>query len=153
MSNITLQEEGWEEVFLELAPIVYQHWLEVEDHKEEIPLEPDWLRYRELASGGFLTVITVRDDSALVGYSLILTMPSLHSKSVKLGVNDVVYLKPLYRKTGLGTSLFKKVEEVMKEKGVKLLSVSTKTKQPFDDLCIRLGYENTERLYTKYIGD
>ena len=56
-----------------LAP---DHWEEVANNKDTIPLDIDWERYRALDDDGSLHVLTARDDGELVGYVMHVIAPS-----------------------------------------------------------------------------
>lgn len=153
MSNITYQKEEFQDIKFEIQPLLYQHWEEVAMYKDKIELAPDWSRYDALANSGNLHIVTVRDDGELVGYFITMVVKGLHYKNTTYGVNDILLIKPEYRKSGVGRDLFKTAEALLKEEGVDVISIHMKTYIPFDSLCESLGYDYAERLYTKYIGD
>lgn len=153
MYNITFQKELFKDIKLEIQPLLVQHWEEVAMYKDKVPLAPDWVRYQSMEDNGILHIVTVRDKDILVGYYVTMIVDGLHYRYTKYGVNDIVLIKPEYRNSGVGLGLFRKVEELLKEEGVNVMSVHMKTYIPFDSLCEGLGFDYAERLYTKYLGD
>lgn len=153
MGNITYQQELYSDIALEIQPLLVQHYEEVAMYKDKVPLAPDWKRYKDMEERGILHVVTVRDDGVLVGYYVTMIVEGLHYRFTKYGVNDIVLIKPEYRNAGVGLGLFRKVEALLKEVGVEVMTVHMKTYIPFDSLCEGLGFDYAERLYTKYIGE
>lgn len=153
MSNITYQKELFEDIKLEIQPLLVQHWEEVAMYKDNVPLAPDWSRYQDMEDKGVLHIVTVRDNGTLVGYYVTMIVQGLHYRFTKYGVNDIVLIKPEYRNAGVGLGLFRKVEELLREEGVEVMTVHMKTFIPFDTLCEGLGFDYAERLYTKYLGE
>mgnify|MGYP000182766692 CR=1 FL=1 len=137
----------------EVDELFYKHWEEIALNKDKIKLNPDWSFYELLYAEGLLGVYTVRKDKHLVGYFIVVAKPHPHYKDHTFAVNDIIYIDPDYRKGLVGLKLIKFVEEDLKSKGVSVLAVNTKVHKPFDAVLKRLGFENTERLYTKYIGE
>lgn len=153
MSNITYHKEKLFDIKEEIEPILVQHYEEVAAYTDVIELAPDWDRYKTLEGAGILKVMTVRDDGVLVGYYLAMLVPSLHSSKDLYAVNDIVLIKPEYRKAKIGVGLFQEVEKWMKEEGASVMTVQMKVKQPFDELCQGLGWDCMERVYTKCIKE
>lgn len=153
MGNITYQQELYSDIALEIQPLLVQHHEELDMYKDKVPLAPDWKRYKDMEERGILHVVTVRDDGVLVGYYVTMIVESLHFRFTTYGINDVVLIKPEYRNAGVGLALFRKVEELLKARGVEVMTVNMKVHSPFDSLCEGLGFDYAERLYTKYIGE
>ena len=67
--------------------------------------------------------------------------------------NDIIYLHKDFRKGFTGIKLIKFAEQALKEDGVSVLVVNTKVHQPFDSVLEWLGFNLTERMYSKYLKD
>ena len=89
----------------------------------------------------------------MVGYFVIIARQHPHYKDHIFAANDIVYIDPDYRKGLAGYFLIKYAEKDLKKRGVSVLVVNTKVHKPFDAVLERLGFENVERIYSKYIGD
>ena len=145
--------EDFNKVRGEVDELFYKHWEEIALNKDKIKLNPDWSYYEALNAAGILGVYTVRKDERLVGYFIVVAKQHPHYKDHIFAVNDIIYIDPDYRKGLVGYKLIKFVEAELKEMGVCVFAVNTKVHKPFDAVLERLGFENTERLYTKYIGE
>jgi|TARA_R110000851_G_scaffold146318_1_gene285989 GNAT superfamily N-acetyltransferase len=152
-NGFNYSREDFYKVKEEVDELFYKHWEEIALNKDKIKLNPDWSFYEALYTSGNLGVYTVRKDEQLVGYFIVVARPHPHYKDHLFAVNDIIYIDPKYRKGLVGFKLIKFVEQDLKKMGVSVLAVNTKVHKPFDAVLERLGFENTERLYTKYIGE
>lgn len=151
--DIKYQREDFYKVKREVDELFYNHWEEIAVNKDKIKLNPDWSFYEAIYTSGNLGIYTVRDKEKLVGYFIVIAKPHPHYKDHLFAVNDILYLDPNYRKGLVGYKMIKFVEEDLKKMGVSVLAVNTKVHKPFDPLMERLGFDLTERVYTKYIGE
>ena len=151
--DIKYQREDFYKVKKEVDELFYNHWEEIAVNKDKIKLNPDWSFYEAVYTSGNLGIYTVRDKEKLVGYFIVIAKPHPHYKDHLFAVNDILYLDPNYRKGLTGYRMIKFVEEDLKKMGVSVLTVNTKVHKPFDPLMERLGFNFTERVYTKYIGE
>lgn len=145
--------EKIEDTLEELVPLLEKHYEEIAMYQDKIEFNPDYDKYLSLEELGIIHLVTAREEGEIVGYHLSLVSPNLHYSDHLYAVNDIVFLKEELRKTKTGLEMFKYAEDTLKEKGVSVLTVHMKTKQPFDSLCEGLSYDYAERLYTKYIGE
>jgi len=146
------QQEFLEKFESEAKHLLELHWEEIALNKDHIKLNPDWEAYYELEAQGKLKVFTARDGLNLVGYFVVVVSSHLHYKDHIFAANDVIYLHKDYRKSFAGVSLVKFAERCLKDDGVSVLTINTKVHQPFDKMLDRLEFENTERVYSKYLG-
>lgn len=147
------QEEDFFTVKEEVDELFYKHWEEIAVNKDKIKLNPDWSFYETLYQSGNLGVYTARHEDKLVGYFVVVARHHPHYKDHIFAANDIIYIDPDYRKGLAGYYLIKYVEKNLKERGVSVLTINTKVHKPFDAVLQRLGFENVERLYSKYIGE
>jgi GNAT superfamily N-acetyltransferase len=150
---ITYQEETFEQVIEEIKPLLEDHWEEIALHKDSIKLNPDYGLYEELFKTGKMRIVTARDDSKLVGYCIMLLYHHIHYKDQFMAMDDIFFIAKEYRKGLTGVKLFIKTEEIMKQYGVTKLSMNVKVHQDVGAIFERLGYKETERMFTKKIGD
>jgi GNAT superfamily N-acetyltransferase len=153
LTMVTYQVEKWRDALPEMEPILVQHWHEIALGHDKVPLDIGRDKYQELCDSGVLQVITARDSGALVGYHVAMVTPHLHYMSTPHCITDVYFVQPEYRKGFTGIRLLKKVEEEAKARGVKKLITGTKLHLDMGRVFERLGYTETERTYTKYIGE
>lgn len=150
---VTYQVEDWFDCWQEMSALWHEHWEEVALNRDKIVLEPDMDCYAQYASTGALHVVTVRADGRIVGYHISVIRPHLHYKSSLSAFTDVYFLHPDFRHGMAGVRLFKEVESSLKARGVQKMFTGTKLSLDMGKIFERLGWHETERLYTKYIGD
>lgn len=149
--SVAVSLSSWAEVCDEIGPLWARHYDEIADHR--IPLDPDWDRYGCLADLGNLHVVAARDGGALVGYLFAFVDWHMHYKSTLFASFDLYYVAPEYRTGLLGLKLFREAERTLKARGVRKIIGNTKLEHDASVLFLRLGWSETERIFTKYIGD
>lgn len=150
--RLKYQQEFLSQVKDECKYLIQLHWDEIALHKDVIRLNPDWEAYQNLEDNHKLRVFTARDEGKLVGYFVVLVGTNLHYKDHLFANNDIIYLHGDYRKGFAGVRLIKFAEKCLKDDGVSVLTINTKVHQPFDKLLDRLGFNEIERVYSKYLG-
>lgn len=150
---ITYQVEAWSDCSEEMSRLWKAHWEEVAMNKDTIPLEPNMEMYGWLESTGQMHVLTARSDGRIVGYHVSIVRPHLHYKSSLSSFTDMYYVSPDHRKGMVGVRLFKEAEKTLRARGVQKMFTGTKLSLDMGRIFERLGWVETERLYTKYIGD
>jgi N-acetylglutamate synthase-like GNAT family acetyltransferase len=151
--TITYQTESWSQCVEEMSGLWELHWQEIALDRQKVKLEPDFKTIEILEESGQLSIVTVRDDGKLVGYHASLIRPHLHYKSSLTAYVDMYFLHPDYRSGMAGYKMFKFVEGVLKSQGVERIYSGTKLHKDMGKLFERLGYNETERLFVKWIGD
>jgi len=149
----TYQEESYAQVVDEIQPLIKSHWKEIASCKDKIKLNPNFNMYKTMNELGILRIFTVRDFGKLVGYFIVMCQPHLHYSDHVYAMNDIIYIDPEYRGSTIAFKLLRSVEKRLKKDGVSVLMINMKVYAPFDRLLEKLNFENTERVYSKYIGD
>lgn len=152
--NPVFQVENFRHFQPELPPLLRAHWLEVALDHGAVQLDPDWERYFALTDAGALSCVTVREGEGgpLVGYHIAIVSGHLHYKNSKHGITDVYFLSPAYRRGFTGIRLFKAVDAEMTRLGVVKRVTGTKIHLDMGPILERLGYQETEHVYTKILG-
>src|ERR1700685_2567393 len=117
-SVLIASENYTEKLIIEMTPLLRRHWQEIATFKEHIPLDPDFPMYSRLDAACKLLTLTARVDDKLIGYCVFLLTRSGHYKSTLVGMNDVIYVEPEYRKGTVGLRLIREAEKRLKELGV-----------------------------------
>lgn len=149
----TYQQEFLLSVKQEIEPLLEEHWNEVSNNRDVIKLNPDWDTYYILEEQGMLHIFTARDNGKLVGYFVTITRLNIHYKDHLFAANDAIFIKKEYRKGFTGIRLIKFAEKFLKEDGVSVLVINTKTNKPFDRLLLWLNYKHIENVYSKLLRD
>jgi len=150
---ITYAVEEWADTWKEMEPLWPDHWKEVAMDQDVIPLNPDLEVWDELARKRMLHLVTVREDDKLIGYYLAIIRPHLHYKQSLSAFTDLYYLSARHRRGLTGYKLFQYVESTLKARGVQKMFAGTKMHLDMGRLFERLGWRETERLYTKVIDN
>ena len=153
MSKITYQTESFKAIVGDLKEIIAIHHKELGVYNDRISLEVMWEKYFSLEDAGVLHVLTARDGDKLIGYYISMVYPHLHYASELFSINDILFIHPDYRKGFTGIKLLKEAEKQMRNLGVTVISLGFKTYAPFDKILDRLGWDFTEKIYTKYLGE
>lgn len=95
-------------------------------------------------------VVRAIDNDKTVGYILYLLYKSFYYDEVCCQV-DMFYLKPEYRKQGIGKKMFTLVEEDAKQRGATQLISSFNLKQPLEGFYQKMGFETTHVAVAKEI--
>jgi len=152
MSSVVFQVEKFSKAQPEIADLCVEHYEEIANHKDTIPLDPDWERYRQMEDAGMLSLVTAREEGKLVGYSIFFIAPHMHYKSTLAASNDVVFLKSTHREGSTGIRLIKEAERVLQELGVHKVVWHVKPKKNFGVVLQRLGYQEEEQIWGRILG-
>ena len=151
MSNktITFQREKIADIYKEAADLLIRHWNEIAMYKD-IRINPDMGAYLTLEQKGAAITLTARANKELIGYQVYLVAPNLHYKVLQ-ATDDLHFLHPAYRKTGIGLKMFRFGEAEMRKLGVVILLGRTKADPKLNHGAIfeYLGYDKQDVVYTK----
>lgn len=141
-------EEHFKDVAPEIADLAPEHFDEVSDYVH-VGLDVDWDRFAELDAGGFIKVLSVRDDGKLVGYVIFLVSKGLHYKNTLIALDDAFFLARPYRKAWNGIRMFQCAEKMLRFHGVQLVRYHEKIKVPCGKVFEYLGYKPQEIMWFK----
>ena len=150
---ITFAVEDWFDVREEMAPLWPLHWEEVALNRDKIKLDPDFATYDFLANTGQLHIVVARKQGEIIGYHFTMVRPHLHYRTSLSGMTDIYFIAPAHRTGRTPLRLFQFVEKTLKARGVQKLFTGTKLSLDAGPLFEFMGWTETERLYTKVIGD
>ena len=150
--SVTFQVERFRDFYEELKPLVHEHWLEIALDHDAVPLDPDWERYIGLDSIDALSTVTARDEGVLVGYHIAVISSHLHYRGTLHGITDVYFLKKSHRAGTTGLRMIKAADAEMTRLGVVKRITGAKLHLDMGPLFKRLGYRETERVFTKVLG-
>lgn len=133
--------------------LIKQHWLEIANYKDEVPLEPRWEDIASLERQGRIYILTLRRDSVLIGYSMFVINIHLHYKSLKrIATNDILFVAPTERDIKLGYMLIVQSEKCMKALGMDKITWHMKPGKSFAPLLKKIGgYKHEEEIYGKLL--
>jgi GNAT superfamily N-acetyltransferase len=146
------RQEFIDDIYEDCQPLIQQHWEEIALNQDAIKLNPNWDAYKQLEGIGAFRIFTARDGGKLVGYFAVFVEPNLHYQDHLFARNDVLFLHKDYRKGFCGIKLIRFAEKCLKDDGVSVLVINTKTHRDFSSVLARLGFSKTETVHTKVIG-
>lgn len=149
----TYAVEPWSSLQEEMAPLWVKHWEEVALNRDKMPLSPDFAMYDAMEANNTLHIVVARKEGQIVGYHFTLVHPHLHYSTTLCGITDIYYVSPEHRTGRTPLRLFQHVEKTLKARGVKKLFTGTKVNLDAGPLFEYMGWTETERLFTKYIGE
>lgn len=140
-------KENFTQIYDEIAPLSEAHYKEIA-HYQDIPLNPDLMKYEMLERGGVLRTFTMRTDTGeLVGYAIFIVQHNLHYKDSLQAIQDVIFLRKENR--GTGGNLIKYCDNKLRVEGVQVVYQHVKFSHDFGPLLERMGYHLVEKIYGK----
>lgn len=153
MTPLTFAVEPFAAMIEEAKPLLSRHWEELALDKEQIHLAPDWERYARLEAEGALSVVTVRENGKLVGYSWMIIQRGLHYSDVLEAYMDIYWIAPEVRGRFGGRRLFHTVEAELKRRGVIRVHVGSKLHRDSSRLFRALDYVPIELWFSKLLTE
>lgn len=148
----TFQLETVDQCCEDIQPLLAQHWNEVALYRDEIPLAPDFDRYRAMEAAGGLVLLTARREGQLIGYSVFFVSQHPHYSTCRIASNDVLFLRADCRGP-LGIRLIRESERVLSDAGVQRIVWHVKPRNDWSSVLERMGYQHEEIIMGKLIGE
>lgn len=159
-----LARERAQDIFEEAIPLLRAHYREIA-HYQDIPLDPDFDGYRALEDAGAIRCYTARasvdcTDPAherceakgpLIGYAVFFVRRNLHYRGSLQAVQDILYVRPEHRGTGL--RLIRYADEQLRAEGVQVTYQHVKHEHNFGPALERMGYELIDLIYGKRLDE
>lgn len=136
----------------ELADLYKDNFEEVYGSNLPYPLDVNWGQFEKMDELGLGLGLYAYYEGVIVGYSINILTPSLHSKNVVSCTNDVLYVDPIFRDTSLGLRLIKETEEAAKERGADVMFWFAPIDSPLDKILQRKKYKRWDTIYSKDLG-
>jgi GNAT superfamily N-acetyltransferase len=145
------QRERPADLWAELEPLCERHRQEISKFKE-IPLGIDKAAYERMDENGFLRLWTVRLDGAIIGYCACVVKENPHYTSSLQAHEDVLYVAPEYRKTGIGWRFLRHIDESLMAEGVSLVYRHVKFDHDHSPLLARMGYVDVDKIMARKLN-
>jgi len=150
---ITAQKEIFRDKLAEFSPLFPVHYEELALNKDKVPLDPQYDIYLAKEDAGELLFVTLRESGVPVGYFLGFVSPALHYKTCLTCIMDIFYVHPDNRGSGGGQMLFGFVEKELRRRKVDRFFVGSKCHKDASWLFEKLGFEQVEIFYSKWLGE
>lgn len=151
-ASLTIRWETLDRLLADgLEDLAVAHWEEVELDQAEVPLALDFERTRLFERIGQHKTAGVRAGTQLVGYAAWTILSATFHKTTIHGFCTAFYVEPKFR--GFGSlSVLPWCERELDTLGVKKIYVAARTPRQCD-LFKKLGYVETETMFSKLLGD
>jgi len=144
---ITFAEERVRDCLDELIPLLQNHWEEIANHQDTVPLDPDWDKYLAMDDSGAMSVVVARENGRVIGYFISFIHHHMHYRSTLYAYNDILYVDPSRRKGTVAYRMFKFAMTVLVDRGVQVVVCHMKINHEFRSLLRRLGFKQTEEIW------
>lgn len=146
----TIQRETYWDAQPGIKGLIEDHWREVALYRDKVVLDPDWSRYVTMENQNRLVVITARQGSEMVGYSVFFLGHHVHYKGCLVASNDVIYVKPENRGV-VGVRLIQGSERILADLGVNRVTWHVKPRNDWSGALERMGYDREEVIMGKLL--
>lgn len=145
--DYNLNHETAESAWDDIVPLIKSHFLEISYHSD-IPMSPDKAMYLAADKGGFYKLFTARVGGKLVGYAGYFLQRHPHVNAIQAN-SDLIYIKPDYRKHGIGRALISFADAKLKQVGCSIVYLSLSEKMDFSKMIEPMGYTPVDRSYAR----
>jgi len=144
LSDLLLLREDWQQLY----GMLEKHYREVATFKDLLIFNPDLPRYQQLEREQRLHIVIMRQDSAIVGYSVhVIANGLLHYRNIKVADDDIHYLVPHLRGTGEHARMRRFAMQTLKGKGVQLITARSRFGHEHDKALKDIGFEPWDLVY------
>ena len=144
--DIKFNQESYSKAIDDIKKLLDDHMKEIEF--DNLVVASDL--YLKAEEKGLLKVYTARDNGTIAGYCV--TVISQCYKTTKIKAHqEALYVKPDYRRFGVGGELLQYVDTHLKQIGVHISSQSVPSNMNWDNLLIAKGYKKFRTIYEKEI--
>jgi len=140
--------ESFSTFYPDAIPLLERHWEEIA-HFQDIPLDVDLVLYQAMEEAGALRCFAARIDGELVGYVVYLVRANGHYRKSLQAVQDVLFIAPEHRRSGLGFSMVKAADDALRAEGVQAVYQHSKLAFDIGPFLLPQGYEAVETIYVK----
>lgn len=138
---------SFESHFDQMLPLMQSHFNEISYHTD-YEFAPNKNLYVEAEKQGKMKLFVVKSGDSLIGYSTYFINKHNHV-AILQAHQDSIYLKPDYRRHGIGKVLMQFAENIFRSLGVSVVFVSVSDKYDYSDMLIPMGYKSVEKLYAR----
>ena len=131
--------------------LMLEHWSELVDNPQALPLKLQLERYKTLEDAGVLVCILAYEEDVIIGYSVGILLPHPHHADVLVLSNDAMFLSKSHRRGNKGTTLIKETERAAKRHGAALVAWNAQLDTSLNALLPRLGYSVANVVYKKEV--
>ena len=154
--SITYQEVLFSETYIDIYPMLQDHWDELGQAGGFKDFNLDFAKYQYMEERGLLVCAVAMKDGAIIGYMCYVLDPMGHNSKYMRAISDAMYVVPKYRETiaGVGNRLLKFAEKRLHDVyGAKAISIGVNVNYDLSGFLEKSGYTKSEVVYLKTLGD
>ena len=148
---LELSVEKWSDAIEEMKAHFPEHWEEVAVNKDRVKLAMDYERYAQIEAAGMIHLIVARAAGKIVGYFCLILNRHLHYKNDLMAMSDFYYITPTARTSRNAIQMFEFAENTLRERGVSVISATTKVHKDKSEFLDYMGWKWTEKQYSKVL--
>lgn len=148
-TGLKFQREKAHDFIPKHADLFALHWGEV-GHFRDIPLDPDFEKYKKLEEIGNLRIYSVTDqDDETIGYCFFVLGNNLHYRKSLQANQDIIFIHPERR--GFGKTFINWCDNELRKEGIQVVFQHVKAKKElnFSPLLEKLNYELMDLIYAR----
>lgn len=149
---IEVREEKILPIYAEIEELAKRNYAEAKFACTLGEMDINKEQYALLQDNGNLFFFSFRKDGKLVGYAFYFFARSFMGKNY-LAENGAFYLVPEERKGFTANNILKELEKLLAEKGVQYLMHRTRSAHDLSAFFERAGFQLTEKIYSKILGE
>jgi len=147
---IAYARESYDQAIGDVRPWLEQHWREMAQRQDDIPLDPDFDTYKRLFDMGLMAIYTARDDGRLIGYCIMYIAPRHLHYAHRWAKDDTIWIEPKHRNIGVAMGLFEFFEQDLAKDGPIVIQIESRYGHPaLEQLLDARGYSPTGRIAGK----
>lgn len=148
---VEIREATVDETVAKAEKLFAQHWEEIANFKDDVPLKPDYDFYRSIEKAGKLFVLIAEENGEVVGYSVFVTVRHPHYQTLVFANNDILFVRKDKRNSSVGLRLIEASEKKAKEKGCNKITWHIKPNHDFSSIVKRRGYIHEDTIYGRLL--
>lgn len=150
--NYSVTVDRFDLTYQELEPLYRKHFAERKARYDAEGISsgeynPQLETYFDYARSGILLTFIARTGGEPIGYSNIYVVNDMHDSEL-IAQEDAIYVLPQHRGAGAGDLLVRTVHQVMKDRNVKRLNITTSTDLKVANWLMKHGYKHTAHCMT-----
>ena len=142
---------GIAEIISENLELGREHYEEIALNKDVMVFNPDVTRFQSIEDQGFLLSVGAYYGGTLVGYTINIIGAHLHYADLICAFNDMLYVHPSYRNSGVGVALIQETKRLAKERGVQFMTWHAKEDTPLAALLPKLGCQVQDIVFSEVL--
>lgn len=149
MESLKIVRGEFKDHSFDLEHIFKEHWDEIAKNKQLMQLKPDYDSYIRLDEIGKLLVLYAYVGEEVIGYSYNILNYHLHYSDLLVSFNDLLYIRPDYRKGTTGLRLMKETEIEAKKMGAHLMIWHAKENTSLSTILTKKNYKVQDITFSK----